>query len=334
MNTPLRLSIAFVALSLVATACAPPPSAVRRSALVPMATAAVRTGRPLDAGEVRLGLNIERALTGTEPEGYLVDIPNEEDAGVYSPRTMAGGHVYVGIIDELEAGLSFNVGTMDSAEANFPEHVIAFDADPVVEVAFGVRGNIRIGDYFALSIIGQLGGVSFQQATYLCRHFDRIGGDTYSPDYPYGWCTDSEEYDLKEIEDHSMLRGVFMVEPVALINEYFAGLIHFGVTQGISNIGFDPIRARAMEDTLSTYAVGIVGAGFEARYGYGFLGVNFDMHFHTDDAIGNVPVVTINTGLRIPGREERRRAAMPEPEPVPTIGPAPAPERAPVPSKP
>lgn len=335
-----RWTIVAVATALFAAACAAPPVAVRRSALAPLGNGPVRSGRPLDAGEVRIGGHFTRTTNGPQSDtfdGLLFEdeVPREESPGVFIPRNVGGAFAYVGVAEYLEVGASFNFASMDSAEANYPDHVLPFDTDPMVEFGLGVRGNIPIGDYFTLSILTQLTAFNVQQATFLCENITAMERNEFSPDRPEtGWCTTEDEFNLQEIDNHAAVRGSLMVEPVFRINEYFAVYPHFGVSQSVKNIGFDPERRRAQDDTLSHYAVGIVGIGAEARYGYGFFGLNFDYLISTADDIGNMPAVTANFGLRIPGRRERNGGMLPEealnfdaPPAAPSdVTPAPAPE--------
>ncbi len=327
----LRLIVALLALTLTAIACSAPPVAVRRTALAPLANGVIRTGRPMEAGELRVGGHVSHTLSGPEAdvgtigffdEEFRLGVPNEEDPAVWIPRTVGGGFIYFAPIDELEFGLSATVGSMATAESNFPEHVLEFEADPMIEIATGVRGNIPIADTFTLSITGQVGVVNISQATWLCQNTSRINTIEFRDEEPLtGWCSTNEEFDLKEIDSHTTLRGSLMVEPVFLINDMFSALLHFGVSQSVRNIGFDPIRARAMEHTLEHYAVGVVGGGVEATFRYGFVGMNFDYLISSDEAIGDMASFTLNTGFRLPSRRERT-VKLPAVEPV-DYGPAP-----------
>lgn len=320
MNTHnIRLTLALLALVFIAAACSAPPVSVRRSALAPLATGPVRSGRPLDDGEVRVTFQLDQSLNGPQPDSSargllfyddLVDdywVPDPEDAGVRIPQTQLGASAYFGITDHFEIGGQASFGPNGNAQANFPAHVIDFDASPSFRIGPGVRGNILATPNFAISFGAEFNIMRVPQATFICRNADRIGDSTDGvPGAPIsGWCTSSDEFDLDRVENHAGLYAATMLEPVYMIDEHFSVFAHGGVSTGVQNIGFDPFIARADESTLSTYATPFFGMGAEVRLDHFFVSTGIDFLFPVAPEIGNMPVLSIRMGGRVPGRSDR-----------------------------
>ncbi len=303
-----------------------------------MANGVVRTGRPMEAGEIRVGGDLTHTVRG--PEVFAV--PSYEAPGIWMPRTTGGGFVYYAPIDMLEFGLSATVGGMGTAESNFTEHVAEFEADPMVELTLGVRLNLPVNEHFTISLIGQAGRVGISQATWECIHEpgsdrppdpfdpfepplddDPLGGgfdEPYEPDSPR-YCTTNEDFVRVRTEKFGRFSGSFMVEPVVLIDEVFSVLMHFGIDQSVRNIGFDPYAGRASQHTLEHFAVGIIGGGVEARFRYGFIGANFDFMVSGQDTIADTAALTLTAGIRRPS--DRERAELMPPVAAIEDGPAP-----------
>ena len=84
-------------------------------------------------------------------------------------------------------------------------------------------------------------------------------------------------------------------------------LAHFGVSQGVRNIGFEPRESRSERHTLDNYPTLFGGVGGEARFRGFFIGVNFDYLMPREATVGNMPVFTIATGGRIAGRADEEQ---------------------------
>jgi hypothetical protein len=309
----LRLIVALVTVALLAFACAP-PVAYRRSAVVPMPEGPVRSGRPLDHGEVRFTGYAAQSLA--TPDGAAI-APFYEDPGVLIPQTVLGGSIYAGVHESVEVGLGAAVGTQGSLAANFPHDVIPFASGPSVRISPGVRGNFRVSDKFTFSVITELGVAMVPQALFECVNMDRLDDPPNTPHDPAepvtGWCTTNEEFDLVEQQNLNRFVGAIMLEPVATLSDVWAVLGHVGVTQGLANIGFEPLAERAHESTLRSYATVVVGVGGEARSGPIAVGLNADVLIPLENTIAAMPVISLRFSPRIPGAEERRQATEPAP---------------------
>ncbi|MGD8861373.1 MAG: hypothetical protein PVI30_15295 [Myxococcales bacterium] len=233
--------------------CAP-PTAVRRTALIPAPTLPARAGAPLGAGQGRASLELDGfELTPLHyPELNSAD---EGDPGVLIPDFHLGGSFYLGVSGSIEVGARLQYTHASWSDPNVSGVLpLPDDTDQTLwSGGPGMRLNLALqeegdGTPITLSLLGELGITSLPEVT-----FRRAGGTGADGDPAY--VLDREEDRLFLIPNLAAALDVGVGHGLDL------GLL-LGVQQSVTNVGFDSLE-HLDDDTTEPFAVGYAGVGVE-----------------------------------------------------------------------
>lgn len=257
---------------LVLMACAP-PSAVRRTTLVPSPSVPARVGAPLDRGEGRTGLELNAGDIA-----YDVGVRDADmgDPGLLIPDLQLGAMIYYGFHEHLELGARLQYTRASWATRNVVG-VLPFPSGTRDDFwKGGVGGRINLpfagaeAHYPTLSLIGELEAVELPEVVFLRQ-----------PDGSYA--LDEE-------------RDVFFLVPnvaaqIGLRTDLGGGYPHtlhggalVGLTTSVKNVGFDELESLE-ENTTESFSVGYAGLGIDYRIHAFFVNAHAYLPFHGEDKI-------------------------------------------------
>lgn len=281
---PHRLVVLALALAMLASACAA-TTPIRRTAMIPQPTLPTRTGPPLSAGEVTVTGEVYGQIgqLGLD-ELYLFDAAGRAgDPGVLVPRASVSGSVYGAFADFVEFGGHVKAGFGGTAEPNLVGVLDFPERNPdVIGGGPGIRFNGRIPNSpVTLSLLSEFTFTRIQQVRYLCS--DPCTGDE---DYAF------DGYDVET----RVLPSIALAPTVALPHDLHV-TVSGGVQSNVRNIGFDPQEWRRTRDTLSNFAVGLLGMGIDWRRKPITAGLHFVYPMSTQPRIDFNPTLTFRLGV-------------------------------------
>ncbi len=278
--------VSIVALSW--SACSPLTS-VRRTALVPTVAPVARTGAPLSKGAIRVMAEATGVDTAKWDEFDLYTTVGS--AGVYVPDVEAGASGYVGVSDHVELGVRM-LYTNDAWSTPNTAGVLPFPASQNPRLflgGIGIRYNAPFqGDAGsgAVSLIGELNGVSIPEATYVYVPCDEGCSDVLGHYELYG--TTSEPFLLP---DMTLQVGYYLGDHVFLHG-------FTGVTFGIRNVGFDNDEGNIDNSTLEPFVVTYFGLGAEFHVGSFVSGVHAYVPMENQSDIEFGGLMAVSAGVQ------------------------------------
>jgi len=261
-----------------------PPTAVRRTTLIPTPSLPARVGAPLAGGEGRGGLELNA--------GHLTpDLVFEDgefgDPGVLIPDAHLGGSFYFGLHDLIEVG-----GHLQYAHARWSSpnvlNVLPFPKgtrDDFWKGGLGARLNLRLGGDRklrpALSLLAELEAVGLPEVVFVRQ--------------------DDGRYGLKEERNffffvpngaaHLGLSIELGTSPRQVLHA--GGLV--GLTTSVKNVGFDELE-NVDDDTTESFLVSYGGVGVDYRVEFIFIGGHVYLPFDDQEMVRFGPRLQLQAG--------------------------------------
>lgn len=278
----------FTDMHVLVAGCAP-TTPIRRTALVPAATAPSRLGPPLKAKEIRLAgqLNPVRLLFDTEP--IALDSA-ENDPGLLIPVTQVGALAYVGLARFLEIGGQVHFAPRRWARKNVPGVLGLSKSDASVLMAgFGARASYKpTNTALTLSASTEFNWVRIVQAVYVC---------TIDPCVDTAGVGDRGLYALDRIDRRAFLLPGLFFHLGGDVGKYFHVAGFVGAEANVKNNGLDPDTDADDSSTLSKYVVWVSGMAVEGRIDPMFFNASLVTPIVFEDATYSGPSVVLQTGV-------------------------------------
>ncbi|MFO0745596.1 MAG: hypothetical protein U1F43_07980 [Myxococcota bacterium] len=316
MKTQLVTTLALATVSLLG-ACAP-NTIIRRTALIPAATAPVRTGLPLEKGAIRVeghanGMNVGDPIT----DGNWIDnaFPNVGDPGVLIPDVQLGASVYFGLPKGLELGFEVGYASMEWSHRN-AAGVLSFPPGEQRDLFMGGVGGRLTFDLdnpmMSLALIGQLDLATIPEAIFVCVDEERCTPDQFSGPFEA-----SDIYRFERVDQELFILPNVALQlgwrPAPNVMPY----LMLGAEASVKNTGFESDPSTLPDDTLESMFVGYVGVGIDLDIEGFVMGGSFYLPFEGEERIDFGPSFAFKIGGRFGGKSAQAEAPAPRPERVP-----------------